>query len=400
MIRHDIQRFVRLVFERFVAVRAMTVAGSLAFTTLLSFVPLLVVALTVIGQMPVFARLGRTLRAFLLDNLLPDRAGKVIASYALQFSDKAVDLTLVGSLALTATAVLLLLTIDRVFNAIWMVKRPRPLWARLAIYWMALTLGPLILAASIAATTALIAASLGAVDEPLLAAPRRLQAAAPPLLFTLFFAFLYRAVPNRRIRRAHALIGGLIAALGLVLLQRLLGIYFARFPSYTLLYGAFSVMPIFLVWLYSSWLVVLGGAIVAAVIPDFLAERPPAPGDGRRALLCRAAPRRCAGRGPARAEGTRARRSRPYQPAADRGNRSDAGGDAGLGLGDRDGRRRLGHGREGPASLTGGRLFSRFVLPFEELERLSRDEDACGRDVLQRMLARLRQALAEPAQIG
>lgn len=207
----DVQRFARLVFDRFLAVRAMTVAGSLAFTTLLSFVPLLVVALTVIGQMPVFARLGRTLRAFLLENLLPDRAGKVIASYALQFSDKAVDLTLVGSLALTATAVLLLLTIDRVFNAIWMVKRPRPLWTRLAIYWMALTLGPLILAASIAATTFLVSASLGAVDEPLWLRHSAFKL-LPPLLFTLFFTFLYRAVPNRRIRRAHALIGGLIRA--------------------------------------------------------------------------------------------------------------------------------------------------------------------------------------------
>ncbi|WP_417068147.1 YihY family inner membrane protein [Niveibacterium terrae] len=398
MTRHDIQRFARLVFERFVAVRAMTVAGSLAFTTLLSFVPLLVVALTVIGQMPVFARLGRTLRAFLLENLLPDRAGKVIASYALQFSDKAVDLTLVGSLALTATAVLLLLTIDRVFNAIWMVKRPRPLWTRLAIYWMALTLGPLILAASIAATTFLVSASLGAVDEPLWLRHSAFKL-LPPLLFTLFFAFLYRAVPNRRIRRAHALIGGLIAALGLVLLQRLLGIYFARFPSYTLLYGAFSVMPIFLVWLYSSWLVVLGGAIVAAVIPDFLAERRLLPGTvaGRFYAALRLADALIEAqreqRVPALVELARISRQRIEETeamleamrASGWVTETDAGDWVMVGA---------------PASLTGGRLFSRFVLPFEELERLSRDEDACGRDELQRMLARLRQALAEPAQIG
>lgn len=394
----DVQRFARLVFDRFLAVRAMTVAGSLAFTTLLSFVPLLVVALTVIGQMPVFARLGRTLRAFLLENLLPDRAGKVIASYALQFSDKAVDLTLVGSLALTATAVLLLLTIDRVFNAIWMVKRPRPLWTRLAIYWMALTLGPLILAASIAATTFLVSASLGAVDEPLWLRHSAFKL-LPPLLFTLFFTFLYRAVPNRRIRRAHALIGGLIAALGLVLLQRLLGIYFARFPSYTLLYGAFSVMPIFLVWLYSSWLVVLGGAIVAAVIPDYLAERRLLPGTvaGRFYAALRLADAlieaQREGRVPALVDLARISRQRIEETeamleamrASGWVTETDAGDWVMVGS---------------PASLTGGRLFSRFVLPFDELERLTKDEDGCGRDELQRMLARLRLALAEPAQIG
>ena len=322
----------------------------------------------------------------------------MIASYALQFSDKAVDLTLVGSLALTATAVLLLLTIDRVFNAIWMVKRPRPLWARLAIYWMALTLGPLILAASIAATTFLVSASLGAVDEPLWLRHSAFKL-LPPLLFTLFFAFLYRAVPNRRIRRAHALIGGLVAALGLVLLQRLLGIYFARFPSYTLLYGAFSVMPIFLVWLYSSWLVVLGGAIVAAVIPDFLAERRllPATVAGRFYAALRLADALIEAqreqRVPALVELARISRQRIEETeamleamrASGWVTETDAGDWVMVG---------------GPASLTGGRLFTRFVLPFEELERLSRDEDSCGRDELLRMLARLRQALAEPAQIG
>lgn len=394
----DVQRFAKLVVERFLAVRAMTVAGSLAFTTLLSCVPLLVVALTVIGQLPVFAHLGKTLRSFLLENLLPDRAGKVIATYALQFSDKAVDLTLVGSLALIATAVLLLLTIDRVFNAIWMVKRPRPLWARLAIHWMALTLGPLILAASIAATTFLVSASLGAVDEPAWLRHGAFRV-LPPLLFTLFFAFLYRTIPNRRTRRAHALIGGFVAALGLVLLQRLLGIYFARFPSYTLLYGAFSAMPIFLVWLYSSWLVVLGGAVVAAVIPDFLAERRllPATVPGRFYAALRLAD--------ALAEAQRNERVPTLEELAraslQRIEETEAMLEAMRAEGwvaETDGGEWVMVG--GGASLDAGRIFRRFVLPLAELEALSREADGRGNAALRDVLERLRQAFDGKAQIG
>ena len=390
----DIRRFALLVSERFLSVRALAVAGSLAFTTLLSFVPLLVVALTVIGQMPVFERLGRTLRSFLLENLLPDRAGKVIASYALQFSEKAANLTLVGSLALIATAVLLLLTIDRVFNAIWMVKRPRPLWARISIYWMALTLGPPILAASIAVTTYLISASLGAVNEPEWLR-HSIFKVLPLLLFVLFFSFLYRVVPNRRIRWSHAMTGGVVAAVGLVVLQRLLGIYFARFPSYTLLYGTFSAMPIFLVWLYSSWLVVLAGAVVAAVIPDFLIERRllPATVAGRfyaalrlAEALTDAQQKGCV---PSLEDLARVSRQRLEE--------TEAMLEAMRVLGwvtETDGGDWVMVGA--PGSLHCGRLFARFVLPTDELERLARDEDGYGLDALLATVQRIRSAF--PAQ--
>jgi len=268
----EIRRFLELLIERFKEVRGSLVASSLTFTTLLSLVPLVAVSFTVMGQLPMFAQLGTTLKVFLLTNLLPDKAGKVIATYAVQFSQKAGDLTLFGGVALIATAVLLLMTIDRSFNAIWQVKRPRPVWNRIALFWLAITFGPVVLAASIAATTYAVTASLGAVDEPLWLRSIVLRM-LPMLLFSTLFAYLFFAMPNRRIHPRHALAGGVFAGVGIVLLQRLLGVYFARFPSYTLLYGTFSAIPIFLVWLYSTWLVILVGAMITAVIPDFLAHR-------------------------------------------------------------------------------------------------------------------------------
>lgn len=268
----EVRRFLELLIERFKEVRGSLVASSLTFTTLLSLVPLVAVSFTVMGQLPMFAQLGTTLKVFLLTNLLPDKAGKVIATYAVQFSQKASDLTLFGGVALIATAVLLLMTIDRSFNAIWQVKRPRPVWNRIALFWLAITFGPVVLAASIAATTYAVTASLGAVDEPVWLRSMVLRL-MPVLLFSALFAYLFFAMPNRRINPRHAIVGGAFAGVGIVLLQRLLGVYFARFPSYTLLYGTFSAIPIFLVWLYSTWLVILVGAMVTAVIPDFLARR-------------------------------------------------------------------------------------------------------------------------------
>ncbi|MCX9157609.1 YihY family inner membrane protein [Niveibacterium sp. 24ML] len=270
---HEIRRFVGLLVERFSEVRGSLVAGSLTFTTLLSLVPLVAVSVTVIGQLPMFAQLGATLKIFLLTNLLPDKAGKVIATYAIQFSQKAENLTLFGGIALIATAVLLLMTVDRAFNAIWQIRRPRPLWSRIALFWLTLTFGPIVLAASIAATTFAITASLGAMDEPAWLRGFMLRSALPVLLFSALFSYLFFAMPNRKIDRVHAMIGGLFAGVGIVVLQRLLGVYFSRFPSYTLLYGTFSAIPIFLVWLYSTWLVILIGAMISAVIPDFLARR-------------------------------------------------------------------------------------------------------------------------------
>ncbi|HEX5127760.1 MAG TPA: YihY family inner membrane protein [Rhodocyclaceae bacterium] len=258
--------------NKFNDVRVAQVAGSLTYTSLLSLVPLLTVVLTVMSQFSQFAQLGGSLRAFLLDNLLPDRAGKVIATYAVQFSQKASNLTIVGTTVLFITAVMLLQTVERTFNNIWGIRRPRAWWVRIPNHWLALTLGPLLLAVSVVATGYLIKASLGVVDEPMWVRTF-VYRLSPALMLSIFFGYLFHTVPNRHLVLWHSIVGGLVAGCGVVAIQRLFGFYLSKLPNVTLIYGTFSVVPIFLIWLYFSWTAILLGAIVAAVLPDFYARR-------------------------------------------------------------------------------------------------------------------------------
>ncbi len=256
---------------RFREERCAQVAASLAFTTLLALVPLLTVALVLISQFDLFAGLGTALRNFLLANLLPEKAGRVIAAYALQFSQKTGRLTALGTGMLVVTALLLMLSIDRVFRQIWRVRQPRPLLKRIVVYLGGLVLGPVVLGACVALATYLVTASLGLVSEPKWLTDLLLKSLAV-LLLAAMCALAYYAVPNRPVAPRHALLGGMLAALGLAAVQRGLGIYFSAFPNYTLIYGAFATVPIFLVWLYLSWLVVLAGALATAIMGEM---RPP-----------------------------------------------------------------------------------------------------------------------------
>lgn len=259
--------FVLRFIGRFREERCVQTAASLAFTTLLALVPLLFVALALISRFELLSGLGDALRGFLLANLLPEKAGKVIAAYALQFTVKAGQLTAIGTAMIVATAIMLMLNIDHTFNRIWRVKQPRPLVRRVAIYFASLLLGPVALGASVAAATYLVTASLGLADEPRWFNEWFLKT-LPAAMLAMLFAFLYSAVPNRRVERTHAIAGGLVAALGFFLIQRLFGYYVTKFPTYALIYGAFATVPIFLVWLYLSWLVVLVGALVAAALGE------------------------------------------------------------------------------------------------------------------------------------
>lgn len=264
--------FAALFAERFTSTRCPQVASSLAFTTLLALVPLITVTISAFGNLPGMDAIGASLKVFLLENMLPDRAGKIITTYAIQFSQKAARLTLIGTTLLAIAALLLLATIERVFNHIWGVRRPRRMLLRITVYWFVLTLGPAILGASVIATGYLVSTSMQwSAHLPWVGelAARLL----PPLMLGALFSFLYYAVPNHPVRPLHAVAGGYAAALVFSLMQRAFGMFIAQFPTYTLIYGTFAVLPIFLLWLYLSWIVVLLGALVAATLPAFVERR-------------------------------------------------------------------------------------------------------------------------------
>jgi membrane protein len=258
------------VFRRFVDERCAQAAAALSFSTLLSLVPMIAIAVVIISRLPFAEGLSKALEQFLLANLLPDRAGNIIVKYVGEFTRKTQHLPLVGGLALIATALIQMLTIEHTFNAIWEVRESRPLLRRIAMHLLALLLGPLLFGGSLVVTTFIASTSLGLVEEPFWAKADLLKAVTFALMAALF-ALVYWAVPNRRIVRWHAACGGLLAALGFALMQRLFGLYVAKLPTYAVIYGAFAAIPIFLLWLYLSWAVILVGALVVAELPS----RPP-----------------------------------------------------------------------------------------------------------------------------
>jgi membrane protein len=274
-VRNQLQllgRFAVHVGRRFVDDNCFNLAASLAYTTLLAIVPLLTIALTVVSAFPVFREFTDGLDAFVRQDVLPPALAKAVAGYIAQFTRSAAGLTAIGVAFLAVTAIMLMLTIERAFNTIWRVRRPRPLALRVLTYWGVLTLGPLLIGLSLTVTSYVVGASLGLARQ-IPGGHTVLATLVPFVLAAAAFTLAYYVVPNRPQQLRHALAGGLAAALMFELMKRGFAVYVARFPTYTLVYGAFAAIPLFLVWIYASWVVTLLGAVIAALAPDFRVAR-------------------------------------------------------------------------------------------------------------------------------
>jgi len=256
-------------------------AGSLTFTTLISLVPLVTVTLAVFTAFPIFGRFQESLQQYFLQSLVPDNIARPVMRALTQFAGQASKLGTAGLIVLGITALALMFTIDRTLNGIWRVPRPRPLAQRVLVYWTALTLGPLVLGASLSLTSYALSVSSGVVK----ALPGALDLLLNLLEFGLLAggaAALFRFVPNTHVRPAHAAAGGLFVAVGIDLAKRVLGWYLAQVPTYSVMYGAFATVPILLLWVYVSWVIVLLGAVVAAYAPSLglhVRRRPDRPGE-------------------------------------------------------------------------------------------------------------------------
>ena len=253
--------------QRFAEDRCLQIASSLTFTTLLAIVPIVTIALTVAGAFPVFGSLMSHVQEFVLHSLVP-KSVNAIAVYAEQFSENAARLTVVGVVFLGVTALAMMFTIERAFNDIWRVPWRRGWVQRILVYWAVLTIGPLCIGASLSVTSYVVTVSFGLVSQA--AEMRFLVVRLIPLALTaMAFAMMYFAVPNRRVRRGDALIGGLIAGTCFEIMKEGFGFYIAYFPTYKLVYGAFATVPIFLFWIYLSWLIIVGGAVLVAAFPEW-----------------------------------------------------------------------------------------------------------------------------------
>ncbi|GKS83720.1 YihY family inner membrane protein [Acidovorax sp. SUPP1855] len=256
--------------ERFREDRLGLTASSLTFTTLLALVPFFTVALAVFTAFPIFGTLQTGLQRWLVDSLVPDSISRQVLGYLTQFAAKASGLGVAGFSILLGTALALVLTIDRTLNNIWRVRRLRPLGQRVLIYWAVITLGPLVLAASLALTTSVASSASRGLHDALPDSARLLFDSIEFLLLAGGTAALYRYVPNTQVKWRHAWSGGVFVSLGIEVAKKVLGLYLASVPTYSVLYGAFATLPILLVWIYVAWVIVLLGAVVAAYLPSLL----------------------------------------------------------------------------------------------------------------------------------
>jgi membrane protein len=253
----------RLTIQRARKERLPQVAGSLTFTTLLSIVPLLAASFALFTQFPMFKRFKDALQEFLLSRLLPTDIARIVLKYLNQFAANASGLTWVGSLFLLGTAIAMLLTVENALNQMWEVRRNRPFFKRVGLYLVMLVVGPPVLGLSLWATSYLLGISMGLIG----ALPRSLAFVldlGPIVLGTTALTSMFYLVPNTKVQLRDAFAGGLLASVAFELGKRGFTTYLVKVPTYKALYGSFAALPMFLLWVYFSWLVTLVAAMMTA----------------------------------------------------------------------------------------------------------------------------------------
>jgi membrane protein len=260
---HDFSGFV---WRRFREDRCFDSAGVLAFMTVFALVPLTAAVFGVLAAVPLLGGWRERLTEFLFVHFVP-QAAYTVSEYLFQFAQNSTQLTSVGLLVLAGSAFFVMKAVEDTFNRIWRVRRPRPRLARFLVYWTALTLGPLLVVGSLALSSYLFSLPLMYPGEAPLFGP--LWRALPLSIELAAFTLAYTIVPHRRVALRHALIGGLLATVLFELAKWSFGLYLKQVPSYQQVYGTLAVAPIFLIWVYLSWVVVLLGASITASLSAF-----------------------------------------------------------------------------------------------------------------------------------
>ena len=248
------------------------VAGSLTFTTVFALVPLLTIALAIFTTFPLFNTFRSSLEAYFVQSVMPKTISSTILNYLTMFAAKATRLSAVGAVALIFTSVAMMNLIERVFNRIWRVREVRSWTRRILVYWAIITLGPLLIGVSLTLSSQFFMATSELVGQvPILGA--LIYTVVSLALTTAGFTLLYVAVPNRDVDWHDAAWGGLVAGLAFELAKRGFAIFITQFPTYSRIYGALAALPLFLLWVYLSWMITLIGALLVAALPVVKYER-------------------------------------------------------------------------------------------------------------------------------
>ncbi|MFZ7173523.1 virulence factor BrkB family protein [[Pasteurella] aerogenes] len=268
MSTQQLNAFFRLFFCRFQQNKLTQAAGYLTYSTMLAIVPLIMVVFSIFSAFPVFNEVTGELKQFIFTNFAPS-AGDMVGEYIDQFVNNSKQMSAVGLVSLIIVALMLINSIDRTLNSIWRDNSSRPMIFSFAIYWLILTLGPVIIATGIGISSYVTSFALSLADSELsLPFGVQLLSFIPFLLTWFIFTVLYMVVPNKKVSIKHSAAGALIAAVFFTLGKQAFTWYITTFPSYQLIYGAMATLPIMLLWIQLSWTVVLLGAQLSAVLAE------------------------------------------------------------------------------------------------------------------------------------
>jgi|TARA_Y200000002_G_scaffold55030_1_gene40403 membrane protein len=233
-------------------------AGHLAYVTLLSLVPFIMVTFTIMSAFPAFASVRSKLEHFVFSNFVPT-ASDVVHKYMTDFVGNASQMSAIGILSLLVVALMLISNVDKTLNRIWRTQSDRPIVYTFAIYWMVITLGPMLIGSSVVVSSYLTGLA-AFTEEYTPGLGTFLLSLVPSGAAMLAFTILYMVVPNRRVFARHALVGAIVATIAFEITKSGFALYVTNFPSYELIYGALAVVPILFLWVYLSWIIVLFGA--------------------------------------------------------------------------------------------------------------------------------------------
>ena len=233
-------------------------AGHLAYVTLLSLVPFIMVTFTIMSAFPAFASVRSKLEHFVFSNFVPT-ASDVVHKYMTDFVGNASQMSAIGILSLLVVALMLISNVDKTLNRIWRTQSDRPIVYTFAIYWMVITLGPMLIGSSVVVSSYLTGLA-AFTEEYTPGLGTFLLSLVPSGAAMLAFTILYMVVPNKRVFARHALVGAIVATIAFEITKSGFALYVTNFPSYELIYGALAVVPILFLWVYLSWIIVLFGA--------------------------------------------------------------------------------------------------------------------------------------------
>ena len=261
------ETFFRFLARRFLDDRLFQAAGALSFTTAFAIVPLSMVVFGILSAFPVYEEWSAQLSTYIFSNFVPSSA-RAVETHLLEFSKNAGKLTAVGVIVLVVSLLITLNGIEAAFNRIWRVPTARPKFSRFLMYWTVLTFGALLAAASLALSARFFAlAVFSTVPGQWL--ETWLLRMSPILIEWLALTLVYRVVPHRTIQWRFAMIGAALAAIMIEAVKWGVGLYLGGFATYQKIYGALALIPIFMGWIYFSWIAILLGASLASSLSAF-----------------------------------------------------------------------------------------------------------------------------------